>query len=75
MATIECHGCLRQIEDAEIRWILYLTHLAGRTGNVLHLGHTDFDHPEPGAVPYCPACREASNAAVENEPTDDKGTL
>ena len=76
MPTIECHGCLRQVEEQEVRWIKSLGGPVRHTDDGgLEIHPVEFDHPEPGAVPYCATCRESPNDSDVSPDNADRSDL
>ena len=60
MPTLECHGCLRQIEPSEAKWVRPFDTTqppkTDDTGNILETYSDVYSEPVPGSEPYCPSC-------------------
>jgi hypothetical protein len=58
MAMIECHGCLRNVEEATVKWVRPFDSSETDDNGVIHVSSGVTDFPRDGAVPYCPTCLE-----------------
>ena len=56
MAQVECHGCERDFDEQDVRWVHPFEGGHSTDGQVIETYSKVHDKPVPGAVPYCPEC-------------------